>query len=61
MKYRYNGTIYADTIDGKDIIFIDRGTYYLSEKNNKVIKMVKNGALTPVEKEKKQLTKQKGE
>lgn len=44
--YIYHGSMSADTINGIDYIFVDNAEYTLPENNNKVKKMLRQGALT---------------
>lgn len=44
--YTYHGSMSADTINGIDYIFVDNTEYTLPETNNKVKKMLRQGALT---------------
>lgn len=44
--YIYHGSMSADTINKIDYIFVDGAEYTLPETNNKVKKMVRQGALT---------------
>lgn len=44
--YIYHGSMSADTINKIDYIFVDGAEYTLPETNNKVKRMVRQGALT---------------
>lgn len=43
--YIYHGSMSADTINGIDYIFVDNAEYTLPDDNNKVKRMLRQGAL----------------
>jgi len=49
MKYRYYGGLSAETIDGKEIVFVNGNTYEFNPALKRVQTLVKLGYLKQIE------------